>query len=150
MNVEEINAFILSVEQVFNENIKLSIKKDKLNSYVPIDISNYETMIKIKVSSKGIDRMVYYFPKETAKNIACEMYFGLEITDEKLIYSAIVELFYRITTIATKYKNDILINDPPDIEKVSLMGDEKLLYGVTINFVSAFGSFVMCVLDKKK
>ena len=149
MNVQEINAFIFSIEKVFSENIKLSIKRNNLSPYSPVDISRYSLMINIKVISKGIDRIVYYFPELTAKNISCEMFFGLDITDKTLIHSAIVELFYRITTTATNFKKDILINTPPEIKNISKMGDEDKLYGITIDFSSRFGPFIMSVLDIK-
>jgi CheY-specific phosphatase CheX len=148
MQVDKINTFIVSLEKILAEKVSLAVTRLAMSPYKPMMNDEFDVMVIIPVTSVGIDRIVYYFPERTARELAKDMFFGLEVTDEELINSAISELFYRITTNVSKLDPSIIINDAPVTRKAEIMKDEESLYGITIDFSTPPGAFRMCVLNR--
>lgn len=150
MNAERINAFLVALERVLDEKLKLAVKKTGMAQYSPLELSHYHLMVLITVSTPGLSRILYYFPQKTAHQLAREMFFGLEITDEQLVQTAVMELFYRITAQATEYQSDLRVNDAPIVRKSEILPDEEQFTGLTLNFETPAGPFLMCALDRRQ
>lgn len=149
MNVDRINAFLVALERVMDEKLKLPVTRRAMQPYQPLASSDFHLMVLITVSSPGLARIVYYLPRKTARGLAREMFFGLDVTDEQLLQTAIMELFYRITAQATDFHPELRINDAPVIRKAELLPDEELFVGLTLEFQTPVGCFRMCALNRR-
>lgn len=148
MKAERINAFLVALERVMDEKLKIPVKKTGLAPYQSLESSHYHLMVLVAISTPGLSRIIYYFPRQTAHQLAREMFFGLEITDEQLVQTAIMELFYRITSQATEFQPDLRVNDAPVVRKAELLPDEEQFSGLTLTFETPAGPFLMCALDR--